>query len=396
MSQKNDKAYIESPFEYLPHQSETIVQNWYKARAYVLYLLNHTLEVSQYLPACWHFIVKGDSELMLSVVRHLALYSHFVNYEECDKQGNLSCKNRTIITLVSQKNAADIEAELKKKEFLCNLPDYCKLSLYGKTKNEDSYIDIALEVVNEAKDVHLLSSTKLVTITEEDVQKWLASCGLDDIYHIDTRKAIYANKSYDLGAEIKNIPYEDINCADRYFKAIDTFLNTTFNLDANTTLITSAWGNDIYKVKCGLSNIYCADCFEIREKEIRFLAQQDNNPPKNKLQAFIGGLLCIQKKRERKALRNHVVELGCCEHNRWVVERLILGYRPLSKKEKFEYEHRFADQRENYLSQLKKDVNTPRHIDICSNTELRRVDPDNMRYDSFLMLAIPLILEKVR
>ena len=393
MSQKNNKAYIESPFEYLS-ESKAVAQNWYKARAYVLYLLNHTLAGLQHLPAYWHFVVKGDSELMLSVVRHLALYAHFVNYEEYDKLGELSCKNRTIITLVSRKKAPEIEAELKKKEVLWNLPDYCELSLYGKTKNKDSYIDIALEVVEEAKEAPQEDGIMPITITEEEVQKWLDSKS-DDICHIDTRKAIYADKSYELGAEIKNIPYEDINCADRYFKAINTFHNVIYHLDSNTTL-TSKWGSNIYKIRCGLSNIYCADCFEIREKELRFLAQQDYTTPKNVLRKWIENMPRAQKKRELKALQNHIKEFAHSEHNRWVVERLILGFRPLGKKEKLEYEHLFTHQRENYLSKLKKDAESPQHMDICSNKELRRVDPDNMRYDSFLMLAIPLIMKKVR
>ena len=42
-----------------------------------------------------------------------------------------------------------------------------------------------------------------------------------------------------------------------------------------------------------------------------------------------------------------------------------------------------------------KEDGTP-HIDLCSYRELRRVNPDDMKYDCFLMLAIPKILEKVK
>ena len=116
-------THLEKPFEYLIKQeSNEIVLNWYRARRYVLDLLNNTLQEAEFLPTGWHFIVYGDNELLLSVVRHLALYAHFTNYEEYDSDGKLSCKHRTHITIVSANNAADIENELQKKEYLCNLP----------------------------------------------------------------------------------------------------------------------------------------------------------------------------------------------------------------------------------------------------------------------------------
>ena len=75
----------ENPFIYLQHSSDTVVENWYRARKYVLNKLNNTLQLYRdpdKFPKKWHFIVDGDSELMLSVVRHLALYAHFMDYED--------------------------------------------------------------------------------------------------------------------------------------------------------------------------------------------------------------------------------------------------------------------------------------------------------------------------
>ena len=212
------KHITECPFEFLPHQSEKIVQNWYKARAYVLHELNNLFNPSIPRPESLHFVVDGDSELTLSVVRHLALYSHFINFEEYDDWGNLSEKNRTTITIVSKKKAEDIEKELKKEEYLCNLPDHCLFSIYGKTKNVDSYLnlDIELEIVqNPDKEADI--------ITEEKVLNWIGSQNPDDVFSIDTRKAIYANETYNLGARIDNIPYEDINSSKRYSKALQAF-----------------------------------------------------------------------------------------------------------------------------------------------------------------------------
>lgn len=357
-------TYWEAPFKYLPHQSEEIVQNWYKARAYVLSMLKDQLDPSVSRPKRWHFIVNGDSALMLSVVRHLALYAHFIHSEE-----------NTTITIVSQKRAAEIEAELKKEEYLCNLPDYCPLTIYDKAKNPDSYLDLNLDIALEVVKKY---SGDAYVITEEKVLSWIADQKQEDIFHIDTRKAIYASETYNLGARIDNILYEDINSAKRYSKALDAFkYNVLENKKIKLQLIDKdKWESDIFAVKCGLSNVFCADCFELREAEITYLARKE-------------------EKSEYETRLTHIGELAHCEHNRWMVEKLILGYKPLGKDEIFTYEHLFGKQRKAYLKNLKTKESSPMHLDICSNKDLRRIDPDNMKYDSFLMLAMPMILAAV-
>lgn len=357
-------TYWEAPFKYLPHQSEEIVQNWYRARAYVLSLLKDQLDPSVSRPKRWHFIVNGDSALMLSVVRHLALYAHFILSEE-----------NTTISIVSKKKADEIETELKKEEYLCNLPDYCPLTIYGKAKNHNSYLDLNLDI--ELEVIKDYGGDKDV-ISEEKVLSWIADQKHDDVFLIDTRKAIYANETYNLGGRIDNLPYEDINSAKRYSKALDAFkYNVLENEETKLQLIDKdKWESDLFTVKCGLSNIFCADCFEIREAEITSLARKE-------------------KKNEDETRQKHIEELAHCEHNRWIVEKLILGYKPLGKDEIFTYEHLFGKQRQAYLKSLKIRKDAPMHIDLCSNNDLRRIDPDNMKYDSFLMLAIPKILKAV-
>jgi hypothetical protein len=78
------------------------------------------------------------------------------------------------------------------------------------------------------------------------------------------------------------------------------------------------------------------------------------------------------------------------------VEKLILGFSPLSLRERTQYESLFGKKRAAYSKLLKNDAVHPAHIDIRSYRDLCRVDPDSLKYDSFLMLAIPLILDTVR
>ncbi len=358
-------THLEKPFEYLIKQeSNEIVLDWYQARRYVLDLLNNTLQESEFLPTGWHFIVYGDNELLLTVVRHLALYAHFTNYEEYDSDGNLSCKHRTHITIVSAKNAADIENELQKPEYLFNLPKVCTMTIFGKVKNEDSYMDIAIDVVKDKKEVGTYKNYKRIEITEELISKQLASLGHDQIFSIDTRKAVCAGETYNL----------------RYSNALNTFQNKVLDCKINKLIKEEekkTWDADPNVVRLGLSNVFCADCFEIREKEVNKLPL-----PEDKAELGPWGA--------------HMNELSRCEHNRWVAEKLLLGYMPLGEEQIFKYEHLFGDDRKAYWKKLKNDPNSPMHIDICSNRDLRRRDPDSMRYDSFLMLAIPLILRDIR
>ena len=368
----------ERPFEYLKHSSDTIVKNWYQARKYVLDLLNCKLQSLNTLPKRWHFIVDGDSELMLSVARHLALYAHFCNYEEYDIFGKLSCKNRTKITIISSKNAEEIETELLKEDLLGNLPKYCIISVFGNVKNEDSYLDIYLDIVKSAIGNIDDSSCITIKISEEDVEKFITSKTDNEIYRIDTRKAIYTSKIYDFSKDIRNIPYEDINCIERYNKALYAFQSQVLDSDKQLQLINrEKWENSLSTVRSNISNVFCADCFEIHQKEMHLIADG--------------------KKSDAKKWGNHILisALAHSEHNRWLAEKLILGFEPYGRKEKIEYARLFGMQRKEYSDQLKNRLSSPMHINLCSNKELRRIDPDNMKYDSFLMLAIPLILSHV-
>lgn len=93
-----------------------------------------------------------------------------------------------------------------------------------------------------------------------------------------------------------------------------------------------------------------------------------------------------------KLVGNNLKAMAKCEHARWNVEKLILGFSPFSPQEHYEYNRRFGDSRSSYRNKLKK--NEAHHINLCSYDDLRRIDPDNMKYDSFLMLAMVRILKE--
>lgn len=374
--QNDNENYLEDPFKYLIRKedgsdfSQDIVNNWYKARAYVLNKLKN-IGFTPISKDNLHVVIHGDSPMMLSIVRQVALSAHYLNYDE-EKR-----KKRTVITLESSK--PDIKSELEKEECLCTLPKYCKTTFWGEEYNNDSYIDIEIEVVEKSDKKGETS----VDIYENDVVEFIDNLDKtkhDEIYKIDTRKARCAHEMYELGDEINNLPYEDIYNVKRYEMALDTFQLNRMKKALNQKIVKDTWKdkNKQIEVLKGLSNIFCADCFYNRYISLEPLFGEGKDAAK-------------------KAFEKYYYELSKSEHARWVVEKLILGYSPYSQEDHYNDENNFVSkvQKKQFRDALKTDWKSPKHVNICSFSDLRRIDPDNMKYDSFLMLGIPEILKKV-
>ena len=364
----------EKPFEYLRRMEngekfgEETVKNWYIARAFVLDKLRD-IAFNPGSNAHLHVVVADDSPLMLSVARQVALSAHYLNFEE----DNSTCHNRTVITIVSKN--PDIRKELEKEEYLCNLPKYCKFKYKDAApENSDSYIDIEIHIVDSFTKNESAENTFFFSKT--DIDTWKSTKSDDSIFCIDTRMAYFANKVYSLGAVIDNLPAEDIHSTKRYALALDVFQHV-ISKTPKTMIEEEAW-KDQTIVKENLSNIFCADCFLSRMRGIQLCESEE-----------------IKKKENLWEKYNEA--LSKSEHARWVVEKLIMGYSPLNAQQRFKDECLFYDRKkkEQYRTGLKKKTKNPAHIDLCSYADLRRVNPDNMKYDSFLMLAIPKILKKV-
>jgi hypothetical protein len=361
---------IEKTFEYMrridgSEFSPETVKNWYIARAYVLNKLKDVAigpESNNHL----HVVISGDSPLMLSVARQVALSAHYANFDE------VSGRNRSVISIVSDNY--DIADQLKKEEYLCNLPDYCKHTVFGSSpKNADSYIDIELRIERNRDVVD--SNGIIIEMTEDDIHTFLKNTD-ENLLSIDTRKAVLAGRMYELGTLIDNLPDEDINSIKRYTLALDVFQHILLKRPISSLVDEETWSKDLIKVKNGLSIIFSADCFESRAKGIE---QYCNN----------------KKRRKEEAWAEIIEALSLSEHARWVAERLVMGYRPLNKQERIKDERLFGDVKKRYRDQLKKRQNDPTHIDLCSNADLRRINPNDMKYDCFIMLAIPMILKRI-
>lgn len=395
----------ETPFQYLKNRDgkefdETIVANWYKARAYVIEKLKNEI-IGPNSEKTLKAIVEIDGqhkELMLSVVRQLALLAHFTNYEEYDEFGGISHKNYTTIVIVSKDN--NIEEELKKEHCLNNLLKYCQYIINGEFGNTASHlIPIDIDFIITTHSPNDIDGDT-VNMTYEDVENVLRKKDENEIFSIDTRKAAICYDVYNLGKEINNLPFEDIHNISRYNQALNVFQYNRLQNDIKQ-IINEKWKDSQTEVINGLSNIFCADRFSSIARGIK-------------------NTCSLTGENEATLWGDKDMKLAISEHARWIVEKLILGFRPLSYNERNRHEELWGIQRKRYLMLLKENPNIilekfhedysseifyddngiehidPAHINLCSFRELRRVDPDNRKYDSFLMLAIPIILDKVK
>lgn len=366
----------ERPFEYMRRRSNGqyyeagIVKNWYIARAYVLDRFKD-VAIGPDSPDSLHVVLDGDSPLMLALVRQLCLSAHFTNYVEYDFMDRLSCKHRTRISLVSGMPAAQISGELEKEEYLGLLPTCIKLSIYGRVSNPDSYLDVEIEVVGERP----VMGPSSVRITEEEVLRFVQETPEEDIFTIDTRRAVLAGRVYELGAVIDNIPAEDIHSARRYIHALDIYRYKVAEEKIGPLVHPDNWEKNPTAVVNGVSSLCCSDCFASRAQGMRQYSLQHGIP-------------------EQEAWAMHNEALSLSEHNRWMVERLVMGIRQFDATERLTYETLFGRSRMTYWKRLKNNHKDPAHVDLCSYRDLRRIDPNNLKYDSFLLLAIPIILEK--
>lgn len=419
------------------------VENWYVARHYVLEILQFgRFSISPSSSKHINIIIDGVSDLMLCIARQIALVAHYPNFDET------SGSNRTVITMLFDSSSEpEIVNKVSREEYLCNLPTLCKYSVKtwnGKDaiitfeENKQSYIDIELEFIDIKghKSGDYLSSNNIVEkeyigrddtyllIKEETVRAKLKDEDIKAISTINIKNARRTNMVYCVGGDIDNLAPDDPNTADRYSRALHYFC-----YQQNENDIQKQWDGFFKKDDDGkptdyidgqiavrnlLSNVYCSDCFESR---LRSVVTQ-NNLKKQFQGDWFKNLRCrysnyykdimsdkpydidqktliwLLNKKYRQVLRivkENIASLAMCEHARWNVEKLINGFVPLTAKEHYEDNIRFEASRNSYRKKLKKKTH---HIDLCSYQELRRINPSDMKYDCFLMMAMVRILKE--
>lgn len=429
---------------------DEVVSGWYRARDYVLSKLDDVQSwgsdgIAASSSERVHIVIDCVDPMAFYIARHAALALHFPNFNEGDGRSQAP-RNGTLITLLyNRKKYSDIIAELHREEYLCNLTDLCKCTLKmvekedkGKglkvisenVKNPNSFVGVELELLGFNDDDFGYEANEkgglgLVHVGRKDIEKVKnRKCDSNKCdCKLNVTHARRVNMVYQVGADIDNLPPDDPNISDRYARALLYFC---YQQSKNKTLekwneIAEYTNEDdkkgtLYQIKLRnkLSNIFCADCFVTRIKSLF-----DNKVRKDMEKVIKKAYCSVNRSKEDEEIdcetvcittdmlnymiKNHEKDLlllvgnnlkamARCEHARWNVEKLILGFSPFTPQEHYEYNCRFGSSRSSYRNGLKK--NEAHHINLCSYDDLRRIDPDNMKYDSFLMLAMVRILKE--
>ncbi len=388
-----------------PFNNETI-KGWYYARKYVLDKLatekNWGAEgITPFSNDRVHIVIHYNGDPMsLFIARQVALVMHFPNFSEEDGKTKAP-SDTTVITILYNKKE-DIIKLLRREEYLCNLPDVCRCTFVDWSnkketiENEHSYIDIELELVafeqeDNFKDYESrdYGSLQPIIIPQGEINNVYEQ--KDVKLNMDVTNARRVNMVYNVGTDIDNLPADDPNTAERYSKALLYFY---YQQSQNDTL--TKWNGlasynkeeDWHKVtwqiqlRNKLSNVFCADCFEIRLMSILCCTKREELKDK----------IVNHEKETLSKVKANLQILAQCEHVRWNTEKLILGFAPLTPQEQYEGHRFFGSSRNAYRKNLKN--NKAHHIDLCSYQDLRRRDPNNMKYDCFLMMAMVRILKE--
>lgn len=376
---------------------------WYQARHFVMEELSpidrywddeEGQENDGISPGCkthLHFVVDSIKEEMIAVVRQICLLAHYPNFS--DETGS----NRTIITFCLESISNNDLLQIKG---LGNLLNNCRCTIESEERktrinnnsNRNNYLslDIEFEFLKcKITDIKSEKNEILRTIEYKAVKESFDK-NIIPQEGIDVSKGMLVNMVYNTGATINNLSACDNENVARYSTALNVFC---YNLKHEE--IEKKWKESAkpkkdgsYKpldIKNQLSSIFCADCFESRLKGIL-------DTKKKSVYEFL--LTDFETVMKRIRDKNTINALVRCEHARWNVERLILGYRPLKKEELYDIECSFGQDRKDKIKKYKNDF---KHIDLCSSKNLRRLNPADVKYDYFLMLAMPqIVLSSIR
>lgn len=346
-----------------------------------------------------HVAIYGNDDLLLHVARQIALLCHFPNFD--DETG----ENRSLITFVIP-NKYDLDNTVRRFQTitgkLLELGAYWDSRIVSTDSSQivessnvqHSFLDfkfsfVALDGISFL-DYLNLNSMNQDFINQDSVVRSLiyniynggaeennlsvyfsnrifdiSSINLSSPQKVDVRRAKLVNVIYDYSSGLNMEQGTDI---EKFYPIIEEYIKCSW-MD-----IDSAW-NELAKKERSeelmLSNIFCADCFDVR---LNCLSKDG-----------------INDKDISNLLKQHIGKLAKSEHARWNVEKYILGYRHYNVEEEVQYGNMSDEERKQYCSEKKANGI---HVDLCSYTELERRRIVDKNYDYFLILAMDKIIKK--
>lgn len=100
----------------------------------------------------------------------------------------------------------------------------------------------------------------------------------------------------------------------------------------------------------------------------------------------------------KSVIQSHTSIVAKCEHNRWNVEQLLMGFTPMKSADDEQFRQLVDENNEEKINKKKselKESSAKVHPNICDFEHLNMVDPGAKKYDYALNVAIPDILIRV-
>ena len=143
--------------------------------------------------------------------------------------------------------------------------------------------------------------------------------------------------------------------------------------------VVEAWKN--LKICNRYSNINYVDSID---QKLRCILTVSEEIPSDQLQATLG-----------TAIENAELALAICEHNRWNLQQLLLGFTPCPREMDEKLCGLVAEGEMVAVDEMKSELKSSCervHPNICDYMHLAKVDPDAQTYDAKLNTFIPRIL----
>ena len=100
----------------------------------------------------------------------------------------------------------------------------------------------------------------------------------------------------------------------------------------------------------------------------------------------------------KSVIQSHASIVAKCEHNRWNVEQLLMGFTPMKSADDEQFRQLVDENNKEKINKKKselKESSAKVHPNICDFEHLNMVDPGAKKYDYALNVAIPDILIRV-
>lgn len=327
---------------------QAFIDDWYFARAFVSSDIMKDkmcrVDDNGNMTDALNITLEGTSPRMCAVLRELILRAHYADFNE--QNGN----NASTITLLYNGSINEANKTLLFTPFLANYLhyvwvqqlDFLDIKILLKEKKDDSKIDVT------EKELDSFSVTKNNTI--------------------DTTRAEHANQIYCLGDDLYNLPAIDTLNVEMYELPLRVFETESYKYNREKD-----WEHNSIKDK--LSNVFCTDTFDLRKEMLERILKNKNT----------------QEKTLTQLVRKNILALSKCEHSRWIAEKLIMGFRPWTPLEHYQYDRLFGDDKKQFYKTLKKNE---AHYNLCSYRDLARREPQNMKFDTFLVLVMLDIIRR--